>query len=157
MMETLNIIVTAYRPWDDLVYVEFEPGYGPSVSGSELARLGPYDVLRIVRHDETPATVGAMLHGWWGEHAIAADVAAGIDPVMLFDAAGYPYRLKDRDSARRWFGEWITDLDMGSAAEACDYCLFDEIYELMPDTHTWGILNGWHSVYPKRLDDKAGL
>lgn len=152
-METLQIVHTKYRPWQELITVAVDE-FGASVRGSELATLEPHQILRIVRHDEAPRVVGAMLYGWWGEHALAADVVSGVEPETILDEAKNLYAFKDRVRAQSWFAEWIDNLEMGDAAEACDYCMVDEIDSLIPRTHTWGILNGWHSVYPKSLNDE---
>lgn len=149
-METLNIIHSQYRPWDEMVIIEGECGY-TTAEGSELKRLGPNDILRIVRHDERPSLVGAMLHGWWGEHSLVEDHDDG-DPKLTFGPFGEA-EYEARAVARGAYNTWLDDLEIGTAAEAADYCLYDDIRRLLPDTHTWGILNGWHSVYPKRLDN----
>lgn len=157
-METLNITVrtfvvieTKYRPWDEMITIEGECGY-TTAEGSELKRLGPNDILRIVRHDEKPAFIGAMLHGWWGEHLLAEDHDDG-DPQLKYGPHGEA-EYEARVIARGAYDTWLDNLELGSAAEQCDYCLYDDIRSLLPDTHEWGILDGWHSVYPKRLDDE---
>jgi hypothetical protein len=141
-METVQIIYSKYEPWDKLITFD---GYWEaySIEGSELARLKPNELLRVVPADAGWERIGQFLHGWWMEHYIAS---------LEGHVNAMPEANELRTDAFNGWLSWIGGIDLSTVADELEWLLHDDINDLLPDTHEWGIHDGWYAVAPKGMN-----
>ena len=138
-METLEIIYSKYELWKPLITFHGCRLFY-SIDGSELARLKPYQALRLVPEDEDWGRVSQFLHGWWMEHYIAS-----LEGKVNATVEAYDLRT---DAFNGWLS-WVGNLDLSTVADELEWLLHDEINDLLPDTHEFAIVDGWYAVTPK--------
>jgi len=138
-METLEIIYSKYEPWDKLLTFDGDAACY-IIDGSELARLQPYQVLRLVSEDADWDYIGQFLHGWWMEHYIAS-----LEGHVNAMAEARDLRA---DAVDYWLS-WVRNVDLSTLVDEMEWLLHDEINDLLPDTHEFAIVDGWYTVTPK--------
>jgi hypothetical protein len=138
-METLEVIHSKYEPWDKLLTFEGDATCY-TIDGSELARLQPSQELRLVSENADWDYIGQFLHGWWMEHYIASLEGH-------VNAMGEARDLR-ADAVDYWLS-WVRNVDLSTLADEMEWLLYDEINDLLPDTHEFAIVDGWYAVTPK--------